>query len=181
MTRWASSDWHFGHAKIRQYEPTRPENFELVILERVREVVRPGDQFWFLGDLSFGRSKDTEALLGDIFRICDSFLVWGNHDEGRTHAFFARLGFKETFPLWAKVGTKLLTHYPLTTIDARYPEQAASIREVFTREMCEINVHGHTHSKHSPDPRCVNVSVEARDYRPVDLDAIVLAPPWRPA
>lgn len=180
MTKWVTSDWHLFHKKIRQYEPSRPEEFERVIIKRTREIVRTYDQLWFLGDLSFGRSRATEEMLGDLFKVCDSFLVMGNHDSGRTKSFFSRVGFKEVFPLYAVVGNKMLTHYPLRTIDPRYPEQAAEIRDAFEREKCEINVHGHTHGRHSADHRCVNISVEARDFRPVNLDKIVLAPPWRP-
>lgn len=180
MTRWVTSDWHLFHKNIRKYEPTRPENFEQVIIERTREVIRPGDQLWFLGDLSFGSSPKTEALLGDLFQICDTFMVMGNHDAGRTNAFFARLGFKEVFKLWTKVDDKILTHYPMRMIDDRYPERAKEICDAFEREKCTMVVHGHTHSKHSSDPRCVNVSVEVTDFRPVDLDKLTLSHPWRP-
>lgn len=177
--RFVTSDWHLRHKNIHKYEPSRGDNFEFEqrIITRTRELVTPADELWFLGDLSFGSSKETEELLGDTFRRCKSYMVEGNHDSSKTKAHFKRLGFKEIFPLWAKVDDMLLTHYPLVTIDVRYPERAAALREVFDREKCRINVHGHTHSKRSPDPRCVNVSVEVTDYRPVDLDTIKLITP----
>ena len=169
MTRWASSDWHLFHANIRKYEPIRPEGFEDLILRNVRETLRPGDEFWFLGDLAFGGSAKSIEFLGDVFRLCASFMVRGNHDKDRTDNWFKRLGFKDVFPLYMVVDDMMLTHFPMRAVDARYPDEMAMINKVFMERGCRVNVHGHTHSRRSADPRCVNVSVEVADFRPVDL------------
>jgi calcineurin-like phosphoesterase family protein len=180
MTRWVSSDWHLFHKNIRKFEPCRPENFEQVLIENARAVLRPGDEFWFLGDMSFGSQTKTEEIIGDLLSKVDAFLIEGNHDSSRTKAHFARLGFKEVFPLSVVLGNKLLSHYPLSMVDERYHDRAEKLKEVFERENCAIHVHGHTHGKHSSHPKCVNVSCEVTGLRPVDLDTITLAPPWRP-
>ena len=191
MTRWVSSDWHLMHKKIGQhldkdgvlqpgFEPIRLLGYEQVLIENARAVLRPGDEFWYLGDLSFGSSPKTEEMLGDLFRIVDSFLVEGNHDRSRTKAHFKRLGFREVFPLYKVLGDKLLSHYPLRRHDDRYQDRVDKVFEVFEKEGCAIHVHGHTHSKHSSHPQCVNVSCEVTGLKPVDLDKITLAPPWRP-
>ncbi len=37
----------------------------------------------------------------------------------------------------------------------------------------DFNVHGHIHQNKMEDPHYINVSVEVRDYTPVNMDTIV--------
>lgn len=168
INTWFTSDTHFGHKNILQYEKeARPfssvEEMNEVLIERWNSVVRNKDTVYHLGDFCFGRQNlaIAERLNGK------KHLVLGNHDTYPAAdylKYFSRV-FGGIF--WKSC---LLTHFPV------HPNQLGS--------RCALNVHGHLHSKRvwDVDPKkCLyedrnyfNVSCEQNNLTPFHADQILL-------
>ena len=81
MNIWFTSDHHFGHKNILEYEKeARPfsclEEMHEILIERWNSVVKPNDIVWHLGDFAFGVNniRIAERLQGH------KKLILGNHD-----------------------------------------------------------------------------------------------------
>ncbi len=153
---WFTSDHHFGHKNIIEFEKTfRPfnnlEEMHECLIERWNKVVKPNDTVFHLGDFCFGKGyiKIAGKLNGK------KRLIMGNHDS---------YPIEEYAPYFEKIyGAKywercILTHIP--------------IREQNLRQRWYVNVHGHMHSRIIPDESYFNVSVELHDLTPVHADVI---------
>lgn len=156
-----TSDHHFGHAKILEYEPiARPfssiEYMNEALIEKWNSVVRKGDIVYHLGDFAFGSQNIKIAA-----RLAGSKrLIMGNHDSYDYSAYT---------PYFEKLhGVKcyhecVLTHIPV------HPKNLGS--RYF------LNVHGHSHSKKvmldgREDLNYFNCCVEVNDLMPVHYDLI---------
>lgn len=180
MNLYVTSDWHIGHTRIREFEPSRPEDFERALEENYRATVREDDTCIFLGDLIIGNREARERAAA-MFRSLPGrkFLVRGNHDRGTAKSYDrmgfnvlgARLGWQEiTTPLGTRV---TVSHLPLVGHDLRYADRIAHMREAVEALRPAAHIHGHTHSRHVDHPLCVNACVEVCDYRPVLVDELV--------
>ena len=91
-TTWFTSDLHLGHpfvAELRGFDDV--EEHDRVILNNLRDSVRPGDTLWVLGDISSGwRPQEERALelLDDLLTPLRQaseplhvHLISGNHDS----------------------------------------------------------------------------------------------------
>ncbi len=133
------------------------------MIEKWNEVVRPQDHVWHLGDVTMKHKE----YLKHIRRLNGhKRLVMGNHDLGTVQEYLAA-GFQKI------AGYRVLDGF----IASHIPISAGSLGQFHG------NIHGHTHgnpvtwersltSGGSPDPRYVNVCVEAIDYTPISLEQI---------
>lgn len=174
---WFTSDTHFGHKNILEFErEARPfkclEEMHEVMIDRWNRVVLNCDTVYHLGDFAFGRAnlKIAERLNGK------KILIMGNHDSHPASdylTFFSRL-FGVTF--WKMC---ILSHVPV------HPNQLGS--------RAFLNVHGHLHSKRvgsmsweqyddfpnqkvltfTEDRNYFNVSCEQNDLTPFHADQIL--------
>lgn len=154
---WVTSDTHFGHRKIIEFEKeARPYatilEHDLDLVERWNSVVRKEDTVWHLGDVFFG--KDAHRILGVLKGY--KRLVLGNHD--RNHVEVLAQYFDKLYGC-ADYGGCILSHIPV------HPYQ---LEKQYTK-----NIHGHMHSKRLDDSRYVCVSVEHTDLKPVLLQHVI--------
>ncbi len=169
------------------------------LLERWNRTVGKDDFVLHLGDFSF-KEGDLEllellaaSLNGKIF------LILGNHDTKPFEVYgklfylpvergfvYAELGgefFKiptgldkaTGLILETPKGRILFSHYPIAAEERFFFDHVRVLNEIFYKTECVLNVHGHTHSVDLDDPRCVNVSVEKTDFKPVRLSEILEA------
>jgi calcineurin-like phosphoesterase family protein len=171
---WFTSDTHFGHTKILEYEKeARPfnsvEQMNECLIDRWNSVVRPCDTVYHLGDFCFGRRNiEIAAKLNG-----KKNLILGNHD---TYAIGDYLKyFNKVFGAlyWHNC---VLTHIPV------HPDNLG------TRAW--LNIHGHLHSHNvkqsweggwknpqaanilGHDLNYLNVSVEQNNLYPFHSDEI---------
>ncbi len=170
---WFTSDTHFGHANILQYEPeARPfktiEEMNETLVERWNSVVRDADTIYHLGDFCFGKANlDIADRLRGKKR-----LVMGNHDSYDASSYL--LYFEKLYGVkyWKQC---VLSHMPVhhNGLGSRWM----------------LNIHGHLHSKavvHDIDPyddsmfskgdedrNYFNVSVERHNLTPIHSDIIM--------
>lgn len=177
------SDLHLCHDNILKFEPRiRPfqtiEEMHEVLLQRWNEEVEDGDLVIVAGDvclLGSDRSKLEEADRVLSALRGTKVLVAGNHDHGDMRQALYRKHFDKIMGAWQPNHVNgVVTHVPVhpSCLELRW----------------EFNIHGHTHH-HSvmrepsvnkegvgwifgppeKDPRYLNVSCEAVDYRPREL------------
>lgn len=174
---WFTSDTHFGHTNILEYEKeARPfsslEEMHERLIDNWNSVVRPNDTVYHLGDFCFGKKNiDIAGRLQGKKR-----LVMGNHDTYASADYLKHFDKLYGVFYWKMC---VLTHIPV------HPENLGS--------RAFLNLHGHLHSKrvmhpgthfahagefifiHDKDDRnYFNVSVEQNNLMPFHADQILL-------
>lgn len=119
------SDLHFGHEKIIEYE-NRPFNgigeMTAAYVTKWNSKVKKGDEVYILGDFSFYKGLETNAILRSLNGM--KFLIKGNHD----HTYLDDKDFDPSLFVWVKdyylvkdEGTPIaLFHYPIQTWDRKH-------------------------------------------------------------
>lgn len=153
---FVTSDTHFGHKKIIEFESSRTIFANIAahdeeLVARWNATVSPKDTVWHLGDAVFGAANlDLLARLNG-----HKHLVMGNHDQ---------YPISEYAKYFNKIrGCVQLHNYILTHIPV-HPSQFPRFKG---------NIHGHTHSKAVEDVRYIPVSLEHTGLRPVLLDKLI--------
>jgi calcineurin-like phosphoesterase family protein len=144
-----------------------------VLLTRHNELVKPQDHVYFLGDVTMlrGGRIERERFIKEIRKYNGhKRLFLGNHDHWPTKIYL-EAGFEKIYATWRDDENIIYSHFPL------HPHHMGKVI---------ANVHGHIHQNKSPEPVMwidkkkerisyipyINVSVEAIDYRPVNLDQL---------
>lgn len=152
------SDHHFGHKAIIDFE-SRPfagvDEMNGIMIEKWNAVVGKQDKVFHLGDFSFLNRDKTRAIVSRLNGY--KHLILGNHDRGRSRAWWLDVGFDEVseHPLIYK-DFFFLSHEPM----------------YMNKHMPYVNVHGHIHGQKYEGIHYFNVSVEHWDYTPLSFEQI---------
>lgn len=137
MTRWLTSDLHFGHRlMLRLFREGHGsvQDMDEDIVERLNAAIQPGDEVYHLGDLSYHRSERTAALLRRLHGRWT--LLRGNHDSwGRLPRDWRHSGWVDG--PYLELEGAVLCHYPIECWNGRF----RGVR----------HFHGHTH-RPTPNP-----------------------------
>jgi len=175
---WVISDTHFRHSNILKFTDShtkklvRPgfsdvDEMDEYMIQQWNSVVKEGDIVYHLGDVLIG---DIEWFKKNWPRLKGSKrLIVGNHDDIKflsSGGFFKKIGMWRMFTEFGLI----LSHVPLHTSNLLrlldktkiYPDDAIEL----------LNVHGHIHQHKSPDGPYKNVSVEAINYTPVNIEQL---------
>ena len=183
INTWFTSDTHFGHKNILEYEKdARPfdtiEAMNEKIIENWNSVVKPKDIIYHLGDFAFGKHN---ILLAKRLNG-KKRLVMGNHDTYPSSLYLEYFDKLYGCVFWERC---ILSHMPV------HPNGLGS------RWM--LNIHGHLHSKvvkrslydimeikledgpvqfskfdhEESDPNYFNVSCEQNNLTPIHRDVIM--------
>jgi calcineurin-like phosphoesterase family protein len=153
-----TSDHHFGHANIITFE-SRPfanaEEMTNAMVAKWNAVVGSEDKVFHLGDFSSLNQEKTASIVSRLNGY--KLLVLGNHDRGRSRAWWLAAGFDEVseYPIIYK-DFFFLSHEPL----------------YMNKHMPYVNVHGHIHGQKYEGNQHFNVCVEHWDYTPVTFEFI---------
>ncbi len=171
INTWFTSDTHFGHKNILEFEKeARPfsslEEMHEVMIERWNKVVASKDVVYHLGDFCFGKQylEIASRLNGK------KTLVMGNHDMLPSKDYLQYFHRLAGCIFWKGL---LLTHIP---VDSTCLWHRAS-----------KNIHGHLHSKNvlceiidregcimtALSPFHFNVSCEQNNLTPFHIDEII--------
>lgn len=171
---WVSSDFHFNHTNILKFGDSsgklfRGDRFSFVedmnehMIEQHNKHVKKGDIFYTLGDVVMG---DKEWFKTNWPRLNGSKrLIVGNHDD---IPFLASGGFFKKVQMWRMFPEfgLMFSHVPLHKSSLRRGAPDDPDAPVL------LNVHGHIHQNPSPEGPYRNVSVEATDYTPVNIEEL---------
>lgn len=159
MKTFFISDHHFGHSKIikfcnRPFKTVDEMDFEMI--DRWNAVVRPNDNVYHIGDLSFLSARETSVLLDCING--NIHLLQGNHDKrwlnGDTKNKLVWVKPYYELKLWNQ--KIVLCHYPMISWNRSFHGS--------------FHLYGHIHNNGNAGTehlRAMNMSVELHDYKPV--------------
>jgi calcineurin-like phosphoesterase family protein len=161
MTIFFTSDTHFGEARIlraakRPFATIAEHDVELK--RRWNETVHKDDEIWHLGDVGIapGAYGMTELLEGLNGR---KHLIIGNNDGPKTLASSAWASMQHYTELRFGPLHCVLSHYAFRTWNQMGKGS--------------IDLHGHSHAMLKELTRQFDVGVDAWDYRPVTLEAML--------
>lgn len=142
MTKWITSDLHFGHANIMKFCPVTRYGFtdvsdmrEKMIAEWNKDV-KPEDEVFILGDFAFLPAKDAVEILRRLNGT--KILIEGNHDRKLLNDPSFRREFKEVhqYLRYNHDGQIIcMFHYPIAEFDQMHRGA--------------IHFHGHLHGNPS--------------------------------
>lgn len=157
---WLTTDTHFNHTKMIA-KGYRPADFQSQIILNWNRLVKPTDIVIHLGDVICGRYEDL-AWINEMLNGTKT-LVLGNHDQGRSFTWYIDHGFSMVCDALILNGV-LFTHEPT---------------DLFPNNRWHTNVHGHLHSdghrttEFNLQPHHWLLSLEATDYKPVELQSFL--------
>lgn len=156
---WFTSDTHFFHKRMSYQwrDFASVEEMNEVLVERWNERVGEHDRIYHLGDFSFGKRDETEAIIRRLNG--QKFRLRGNHDSdmGRLDYLFEEVyDYKEI----KVAGQRLvLFHYPIE-----------SFHQVGHGSW---HLHGHCHGNlPDTDMARMDVGVDTHDYYPWSFEEI---------
>lgn len=161
---WLTSDTHFDHIKIIDYEK-RPftNNIEMTeqLITNWNSVVKPNDIIFHLGDVFFCKAERMKEIADQLNGR--KILIRGNHDKGYSDTKFKKLGF-DVYNYYF-INNMLLSHYP---------QQDTPLRTAIMNTDLIGNVHGHVHSQIDGLDQSIYkcVSVELTDYKPIHMNEV---------
>lgn len=177
MRTFVISDLHLAQESILHFKhdghPLRPfrdlHHMHQVICDRWRDVVKPDDKVYVLGDVA--ARKSVKSLLAGL--PGRKRLVRGNHDHFSDN-WYHEAGFERIYGVRQLDGI-WLTHVPM------HPQSLAG--------RARGNIHGHLHMNEikfnypgssftGRDTRYFNASVERIEYTPVLISAIEAERNW---
>lgn len=167
---WLIGDTHFGYERVLNYtypdgrfaRPCRDvDEMTELLVENWNSVVKDGDTVIHMGDVM----NTTPEKFDEIWRrlLGKKTLVVGNHDD--IH-FLARGGYFTSMHSEIKIRDMRLhlTHVPVH--HSQHETGAPGSGKFF------CNVHGHIHQLPTPEGKYINVSVEAINFTPINLDEV---------
>lgn len=166
---WVISDTHFNHENILDFvddlgRKIRPfgsvDEMNDRMITRWNETVKPGDIVYHLGDVAFGDKESFKKLWPKLHGA--KRLLVGNHDDIKflsSGGFFKKIGMWRVWPEYDLV----MTHVPIDM------SQTGNYKSKY-----HYNVHGHIHHNKSPSDKHFNMSVEAINYTPMNLEDVVM-------
>jgi len=154
MSVFFISDPHFHHKNMaikRGFSCEEEMNEQIVY--NWNEVISKRDMVYILGDITMEKNKYSilDRLKGD------KIVILGNHDKFQHVPDLLKYVTKVGGMLNYK-GQYLLTHCPVhpNELDYRF----------------SYNIHGHVHENTLNDPRYINVSCEAVNYKPIEFSQL---------
>lgn len=174
---WVISDTHFFHKNILTFRDSTTGDLirDFADVDEMNEhmvqcwnsVVKQGDIVYHLGDVMMGDKEGFKKLWPRLNG--SKRLLMGNHDDGKflgAGNFFQKIGMWRMFP---ELGL-MLSHVPLHESNllrladrsGKWPDDCETL----------LNVHGHIHQNPSPPGPYRNVSVEAINYTPVNIEEL---------
>lgn len=156
-----TADTHFGHGGalglFRRPFPTAAA-MDAALAEAWNAIVLSGDTVWHLGDFALrARPERVADLLAGLNG--EKHLVAGNNDGPATRGCAGWASVRDYVEMEEGERRLVLCHYPLRSWNGMHRGA--------------VNLHGHSHGKLAPLTRQFDVGVDARDFRPVTLAALL--------
>lgn len=123
--RYYIADPHFFHGNLNTQMDCRGfenvESMNAYMLKKWNDKVRPNDEVVILGDLSWGKAEETNALLEKLHGRL--YLIRGNHDRFLTNRAYNANRFvwiKDYEELQDNKRKVILCHYPIMCYNGQY-------------------------------------------------------------
>lgn len=183
MTRWFTSDWHFGHRNVINY-CNRPyadvDTMTKAMIKIWNDTVKPDDIVYFIGDFSLN-PKWSKVITPQLNGR--KIMIPGNHDAcfratpkvdtpqciADTHKRYGRMikaymndgweAIEQTMLLQLHNGiTILMSHLPYASEDGQKYDRR--YQEFKPKDEGLYLLHGHLHSKYRKFGRMIDVGID---------------------
>lgn len=164
-----TSDTHFGHKNIIEYED-RPfssvEEMDKELIKNWNEKISHNDSIYILGDFAFCGKEQALNILDKLNG--KKYLIKGNHDRLVNDKDIAEKfeWIKDYFVLKYNKQKIILFHYPIQVWDCQHHGA--------------IHLYGHVHSnKENNHPllhnleNAFNVGVDVNEFKPISLEELL--------
>lgn len=144
--------------RVRERFTTAAEA-DAYMIQRWRDLIKPSDHVWVLGDVCTHRGNHMRKEFVNLFKSLPGRkrLIPGNHDHYKT-AVYVEAGF-EKISGGRQLDGLLLTHYPVHPSSITFKVKG--------------NVHGHTHQNPDVSPLHLNICVERTGYEPIPIERAI--------
>ncbi len=161
MTTFFTSDTHFGDSRVLKID-RRPfasvAAHDAALIGFWNEIVSAEDEVWHLGDFALGPTPEAiDALLARLNGV--KHLITGNNDGPATLVARGWTSVQSYAEIVVEEIPLVLCHYAFRTWNGMGRGR--------------IDLHGHSHGRLTPMPKQYDVGVDAWDYRPVRLGAML--------
>ncbi|HME52611.1 MAG TPA: phosphoesterase [Candidatus Lokiarchaeia archaeon] len=158
---WFTADFHLTHANIIKY-CKRPfisvEEMDSTLLDNLASQVKPGDQLYYLGDLSF--KADAANVFFELMKGVNIHFITGNHDSKAVISLARRHCASVTSLQDIEIDGQAITlcHYAMRVWNGSH--------------FNAWQLYGHSHGTLPSVGKQHDVGVDANDFFPVALDGI---------
>ena len=163
---WFSSDWHLNHKNIIK-NCNRPfqtvEEMDNSILYHFDRLVKSGDKFIFIGDMSFNKNTIKNFLNKDIIKHITFYYILGNHDpmkKDEIKSINKRIIVEYLKDIKIDNQKITLCHYPMRSWNCSH----------WGAWMLHGHIHYNTNDKFKG--KIYNVGVDLHNFNPVNYDTI---------
>jgi calcineurin-like phosphoesterase family protein len=183
---WFTSDLHLGHRKLIEKvrgdifktftdygeynDPNDTIEHDNLLLDRIFEVVRPGDNFYFLGDLFWKMNSERKTAFFNNFSVRKINFHWilGNHDKtGFKHKAVKSIQHIKDVQIQGQKIT--LCHYPMMIWNSsHYGAWQLYGHEHLRNKMSKVLPVTHTRDL----GKQLNVNVEFHNYYPWSFEEV---------
>ena len=184
MKLFFTSDLHWGHSKILEYEPNRlvlgddVKQHDTALIKRINERVSSDDILIILGDVGLTDEGYLKSCRERI-NAKQVIIVRGNHDR-KSDLQYMKMGFTFIcYELVLKIAKEYvrLRHHPYqkpwwkTIFPWQYKERDRRKRPV---DRGGFLLHGHSHSRQATRVigRRINVGIDMNNYYPLSMKDI---------
>lgn len=162
---YVTSDLHFGHKNIIEYE-NRPfkdiEEMDKKLIENWNNIITDKDTIYILGDFSWYRGEKTNEILKKLKGR--KILIIGNHDRNfLSDKKFDRSLFEAIYDYLVIKNNEthyVLFHYPIAEFDGKNKGY--------------IHLYGHIHSMMPELEKKLkysyNVGIDRNNYKPLNIE-----------
>lgn len=161
MKHYFSSDFHFDHKNVIKHDNRPFDNIgemnDAIIMNH-NSIVKPGDNFYFLGDLCFSKRPEyfLEQLNGNLH------FIKGNHDHRDTVKIFQRYGVYLGEQKKIKINQQeiVLNHFAMRVWDKMHHGT--------------WHLYGHSHGSLPDDPNSLSFDIGCMnfDYKPLEFEQV---------
>jgi calcineurin-like phosphoesterase family protein len=161
MNIWFSADWHLSHFNVIKYSK-RPfsstEEMDEAILENFFSLVKRGDIFYFLGDLTFNKEVARNVLQKIKHEKIHLHMIFGNHDYKNIKTIIQEMSDWCGDLKSMKVNDQsiVLSHYAMRVWDKSH--------------YGSWNAFGHSHGNLKGEGKQFDVGVDTNEFKPYSFD-----------
>ncbi len=182
---WFTSDLHFGHSNVLEYEPKRKkilgttiEQHDQALIDRINSKVKSTDTLYLLGDLGMYRHtvQCVKKLNGN------KILIRGNHDRESALQLQAAGILVVAQEMLIRLGKNKvrLSHFPYRESFIKTAWRHVTGNKLRHYDQRPINdgkwlLHGHVHGRGTTIPyhNQIHIGVDTHSYLPWSADEII--------
>lgn len=161
-----STDWHLGHKNILKFD-NRPFRdiiqHDIAIIKNFMTTVKPGDNFYFLGDFAFANKRMIEGWMETLTSSgANLFFIKGNHDNHDTVDLYKKYGryLGEQKKIYSYDQEIVLNHYKMAIWDKSH------------KGSWHLYGHSHGDAENMVIGKSFDVAINIWEYLPVSFDQV---------